>query len=175
MHVTESSILAVRPICGGSDPDSPLIVELIAKASMCLPCAASKMGISETRAAEAIERIRSFMVVTVETARCAGCLCVTTTYRVADERAPANVVAPPTAPPTTPTALPATPTLNEALWRFLAERRGKMFCTQCIANALFATKRIDRAMLGAEGRGARRQYGTCASCGKERLLCGLAS
>jgi hypothetical protein len=166
MHVTESSILTVRPICGGSDPDSPLIVELIAKTSMCLPCAASKMGISETRAAEAIERTRSFMVVTVETARCAGCLCVTTTYRVADERAPANAAAP-------PTALPTAPTLNEALWRFLTDRRGKMFCTQCIANALFATKRIDRAMLGAEGRGARRRYGTCASCGKERLLCGL--
>jgi hypothetical protein len=66
-------------------------------------------------------------------------------------------------------------TQNAALWQFLESRRGKMFCTQCIATALFATKRIDRAVLGAEGRGARRQYGTCASCGKERLLCGLTS
>ena len=175
MHVTESSIFTVRPICGGSDPDSPLIVELIANASMCLPCVAGKMGISEIRAAEAIERTRSFMVVTIDTARCAGCLCVTTTYRVAGEIAAANASAPATALPATPATLPATPTLNEALWRFLTDRRGKMFCTQCLANALFATKRIDRAMLGAEGRGARRQYGTCASCGKERLLCGLTS
>jgi hypothetical protein len=64
-------------------------------------------------------------------------------------------------------------THNEAIWRFLESRRGEMFCTQCIANALLATKRIDRAVLGAEGRGAKRRHGPCAGCGKERLLCGL--
>jgi hypothetical protein len=69
---------------------------------------------------------------------------------------------------------PVAITRNEAIWRFLEAHRGDMFCTQCIAAALFATKRIDRAILGAEGRGALRRYGTCVKCGKDRLLCGLA-
>jgi hypothetical protein len=72
-----------------------------------------------------------------------------------------------------PRPRPALVTQGEAVWQFLESRRGEMFCTQCIAGALFATKRIDRVILGAEGRGARRQYGPCAACGKERLLCGL--
>jgi len=70
---------------------------------------------------------------------------------------------------------PAVLTRNEAIWRFLDAHRGAMFCTQCIAIALCASKRIDRAILGAEGRGALRRYGTCVQCGKERLLCGLAA
>jgi hypothetical protein len=154
----------VPRIRGGSDLDSPFVVELISKASLCQPCLAGKTGISQLRIAEAIDRIGAFMVVHAESARCAGCLNVTTTYRVSDRatNGPAEPV------PQTLT------TLNGALWRFLEDHRGQMFCTQCIAKALFATRRIDRAVLGAEGRGARRHYGTCAACGKERLLCGLA-
>lgn len=153
---------AGRRIRGGSESDSPFIIEIISKASMCLPCVASKTGISPTRIAEVIERIRSFIVVENGTGRCAGCLQVTSTYRVPDHTAPDALE-----------RRPIPSTLNAALWRFLEDHRDQMFCTQCIANALFATKRIDRAVLGAEGRGARRQYGACASCGKERLLCGL--
>lgn len=153
-----------RRIRGGSDLDSPFIVEIIAKASMCLPCVAGKTGIAPVRIAEAIERIRAFMVVQEAAARCAGCLQVTTTYQIPDHDNGSG------APP----ARPVQTRLNDALWRFLEDHRAQMFCTQCIANALFATRRIDRAVLGAEGRGARRRYGTCVSCGKERLLCGLA-
>ena len=153
-------------VCGGSDLDSPFVVELIAKAPMCLPCVARKTGVAEARVAEALERIRDFMVVRVATARCGGCLQPATTYQIAEQRANG-----PAAPP----AHPSLTTLSEALWSFLEGHRGRMYCTQCIANSLFATKRIDRAILGAEGRGARRHYGTCASCSKERLLCGLTS
>jgi hypothetical protein len=69
----------------------------------------------------------------------------------------------------------APPSIREALWRFLESHRGQMFCAQCLATAVAATQRLDRALLGAEGRGARRRHGRCSACGKDRLLCGLAS
>jgi hypothetical protein len=65
-------------------------------------------------------------------------------------------------------------THNEAIWEFLDSHWGEMFCTQCLARALGATGRIDRAVIGAEGRGALRRYGTCSVCGRDRLVCGLA-
>ncbi|MGH6689998.1 MAG: hypothetical protein ACREF4_04870 [Gammaproteobacteria bacterium] len=46
------------------------------------------------------------------------------------------------------------------MWRFLADHRGKMFCAQCLAAALGASRRIDRALIAAEGRGAQRLYGS---------------
>jgi hypothetical protein len=67
----------------------------------------------------------------------------------------------------------AAATQAPGLWRFLESRRGEMFCSRCLAVALSATKRIDRAIFWAEGRGARRLHGPCASCGRDRLLCGL--
>ena len=151
-----------RPIRGGSDLDLPFIVEIIVRTPMCLDCVSKKTGIPEARARESLLRIGSFMVVDIASGHCEGCLEVKTTYRVSDHAAHGNG-----------DARPALVTQSEALWVFLTSHRGKMYCTQCIATALFATKRIDRAVLGAEGRGARRQYGTCAACGKERLLCGL--
>jgi hypothetical protein len=157
------------PIRGGSDVDSPFIVEIIARTPMCLDCVAKKTGIPEDRARESMLRIGSFMVVDIASGQCDGCLEAKTTYRISDHAARGNGDGAATPSP----ARPATSTQSEALWEFLTNRRGKMFCTQCIAKALFATKRVDRAVLGAEGRGARRQYGTCAACGKERLLCGL--
>jgi hypothetical protein len=41
---------------------------------------------------------------------------------------------------------PVALTRNEAIWQFLEMHRGEMFCTQCIATALLATKRIDRKL-----------------------------
>ena len=157
------------PIRGSSDLDSPFIVELIVRTPMCLDCVAKKTGIPEARARESLLRIGSFMVVDIASGQCGGCLEVKTTYRVSDQAARGNGDGAWTRSP----VRPATVTQSVALWEFLTSHRGQMFCTQCIATALFATKRIDRAVLGAEGRGARRQYGTCSSCGKERLLCGL--
>lgn len=158
-----------RPIRGGSDLDTPFVAEIIARVPMCLGCVAKKTGITEVTAAEAIERIGTSVIVQSAQGQCGGCLQLQTIYRIADQKGRddgGNAQAPPRQAPLTQ---------NEALWQFLESHRGQMFCTQCIATALFATKRIDRAVLGAEGRGARRRYGTCASCGKERLLCGLTS
>jgi hypothetical protein len=157
-----------RRIRGGSgDVDAPFIVETISRVPMCLECVARKNGITEERAQESLQRIRSFMVVDVSSGPCGGCLRLAMIYRIANGASgPDGAVA-------TRPDRPVTVTQGEALWRFLTSHRGEMFCTQCIANALFATKRIDRAVIGAEGRGARRQYGVCASCRKERLLCGL--
>jgi hypothetical protein len=67
------------------------------------------------------------------------------------------------------------PRKPEILWPFLESHRGQLFCTSCLAKALGVTGRLDRAVLGAEGRGAQRQYGSCSACGKTRLLCGLSS
>jgi hypothetical protein len=155
------------PIRGGSDLDSPFIVEIIVRTPLCLECVAKKTGIPEARARESMLRIGTFMVVDIVSGPCEGCLEVKTTYRISDQAAHGN------GDGTRSPMRPATLTQSEALWEFLTSRRGQMFCTQCIATALLATKRVDRAVLGAEGRGARRRYGTCASCGKERLLCGL--
>jgi hypothetical protein len=152
-----------RPIAGGSGLESPSIVEIMATSPMCVDCLAKKTDIPPARIRDTFQRIRDFMAIVAETGRCGACLEVTTIYRLGDGNG--STAASP--------ARPALTTQNEALWRFLESRRGEMFCTQCIANALLATKRIDRAVLGAEGRGAHRQYGKCASCGKERLLCGL--
>jgi hypothetical protein len=155
-----------RRIAGGSDLGSLLIVEIIAASSVCLECLAKKTGIAISRASDAMERIRVIMAVTVESGCCEACLQVMTVYRLSENGTSAAPAQPQTSPPPM--------TQHEAIWRFLESRRGEMFCTQCIANALLATKRIDRAILGAEGRGAKRQHGRCAACGKERLLCGLA-
>ena len=71
---------------------------------------------------------------------------------------------------------PATaPSIGEALWQFLASRRGEMFCTLCLGQALGTSARFDRALLVAEGRGAGHRHGTCSMCGRHRLLCGLVS
>lgn len=64
--------------------------------------------------------------------------------------------------------------VTEALWRFLESRRGQAFCAHCLSGALNTGRRIDRAIMGAEGRGASRRYGPCVMCGKDRLVCGLS-
>jgi hypothetical protein len=159
------------PIRGGSDLESPFIVDIILQTPLCLDCVSKKTGIPDDRARESMLRIGSFMLVDIASGQCGGCLEVKTTYRISDQAPRSNGNGDGAGPPSP--ARPATATQSQALWEFLTSHRGQMFCTQCIATALFATKRVDRAVLGAEGRGARRQYGTCSSCRKERLLCGL--
>ena len=146
---------------GGSDLDAASIVEIIGRTPMCLDCLSKKTGIPADRATEALEGIRSYLHVKTEERGCEGCLQVTTVYGLADGAA------------ATPAAPSAPIRQTEAIWAFLESRRGQMLCTQCIVAALRTMKRIDRAILAAEGRGARRQYGNCAACGRERLLCGL--
>ena len=157
-----------RRISGGSDVDASFIADIIGKSPMCLDCLARKTGIPPGRLTDSLERIGTFIAVTTQATRCGACLAVTRVYGL-DGRPASATPLPVSVPPR-----PAVP-WNEAIWRFLETRRGEMFCTQCIATALSASKRIDRAILGAEGRGALRRYGTCVKCGKERLLCGLAA
>src|SRR5207244_3407731 len=105
-----------RPILGGSDLDSPFIVELIARVPMCLPCVAKKTGIAETRAAEAMERIGTFMVVQNTTASCGGCLQTTRTYQIPDKTPQGNGG---NGGPASPPPRPAVLSQNGALWQFL--------------------------------------------------------
>jgi hypothetical protein len=156
------------PIRGGStDVDGSLILETIERAPMCIGCVSKKTGIPEQRAMGSLARLQQSRSIEVASGPCAGCLTLEKTYRVVARRGHGNgaVMQAP--------VVPAVVTQSAALWSFLAAHRGQMFCTQCIAKSLSASKRIDRAVIGAEGRGARRHYGTCASCGRERLLCGL--
>jgi hypothetical protein len=159
--------LVFRRIRGGSDLDSPFIVEIIAKGPMCLECLTKKTGIAPERITDVLRRVQTFIGIGTETARCEACLQVNTTYRLNGHKTEAPL------PSSSSRRGPSAPTRNEAVWLFLEAHRGQMFCTQCIATALFATKRIDRAVLGAEGRGALRRHGQCWTCGKDRLLCGL--
>jgi hypothetical protein len=66
------------------------------------------------------------------------------------------------------------PSLVEALWQHLDTHRGQTFCARCLAGALGAAGRLDRAISIAQGRGARRRQGRCSMCGARRLVCGLA-
>jgi hypothetical protein len=138
------------------------IVALIVQSPLCLECLEDKTGIPVADGEDVIQRIRSAVDVTVTTGLCNGCLRTTTTYFVG---------APPR--PRLARSMPVGLTLRRALWEYLTEHRGEMYCTACLAASLGATSRLDRAVFAAEGRGARRLYGRCPSCDKERLLCGL--
>jgi hypothetical protein len=155
----------LRPISGGDDPDTSLVIEALVKGGACLECLVTKSGVPAPTTAKVLQRLEAIVVITVVIARCDGCLRLARTYQIGDPTPPTEAVP----------ARRATEDLAHALWRFLTERRGQMFCATCIATALEVTRRIDRVLFVAEGRGARRQYGLCAQCGKDRLLCGLAS
>jgi hypothetical protein len=136
---------------------------------VCLPCVVRKTGVSTPKAADILARAKDVVAMTVKMARCDGCLRVMLTYQVRNRQQHEAA--------TVPQAVSGPPPrvdLVEALWDFLTEHRGEMFCTPCLTAALGVTRRIDRVLFGAEGRGARRQHGKCARCGQDRLLCGLA-
>jgi len=145
-----------------------LITALILDRPMCLDCIATKAGMSGTEAEAIIRAIAAVLELHREPARCRAC--GTSAPVLSLERPGDDPVIPRPAPPQADRPLA---TSHEALWRFLESHRGEMFCTRCIASALGARGRLDRAILGAEGRGAQRRHGACSRCGKDRLLCGL--
>jgi hypothetical protein len=142
-------------------PELPSIVELIVQSPLCLDCLEKKTGVSVADAEDVIRRIQSVLAITVASAHCEGCLRTTTTYQIGQPVAARAVRMGPTS-------------VTPALWRFLIEHRGEMFCALCLATALGTARRLGRVLFMAEGRGARRQHGKCSRCGKDRLLCGLA-
>lgn len=162
----------MRAIAGGSDAE--LIAAFISTAPVCLSCVAKRTGVPEPAIERALATIKVTITVITETWRCSACLEVKPTFHLPG--------AAPTPPPT-PTSKPAPtapwppritrPALDAELWNILAARRGQMLCTACLAKALGALGRIDRALMAAEGRGALRRHGRCVECGKDRLLCGL--
>jgi hypothetical protein len=163
----------IRPIAGGLDPDGTLVLEVLATSgTVCLDCLARKTGVSALSVTNVLQRFKEIVAIAATMARCDGCLRLTKTYTVND-RTDADM----RPRPRTRDGIgrPRAPDLAEALWRFLTNRRGELFCTQCLATAILAIKkRIHRVVIIAEGRGALRRHGPCASCRKERLLCGLA-
>jgi hypothetical protein len=158
-----------RHIAGGADPDTSLIIEILAGgATVCLECLVRKTDVPASKVADVLQRVTEIVAMTVKMARCDGCLRVTEAYQVSDHRR---------STPPGPHAVSARPrpvALAEVLWRFLTEHRGEMFCSLCLAARLGMTRRLDRVLFATEGRGARRRYGRCSGCGHDRLLCGLA-
>jgi hypothetical protein len=158
----------LRPIAGGDAPDTSLIVEAIARGGACLECVVRKTGVPAAKVTEILQRLESIVVIAVGMDSCDGCLRLTRTYHLSDHTHRST--------PARSSAMPSRPRLDpvDSLWRFLTEHRGKMFCSACLGVALGATPRLDRMLFVAEGRGARRPHGPCVTCGKDRLLCGLA-
>jgi hypothetical protein len=154
----------VRRISGASD--AALVAGVLGDAPLCLPCIIRKTGVPSPAAESLLAVIGEAVQIIRAAAACVACLDVTATVRIGpgpvDGRS-SSVAEPGTVPLR----------LQDVLWRFLESHRGDMFCTACLQAALGATTRLDRAMMSAEGRGARRAHTLCSSCGKDRLTCGL--
>jgi hypothetical protein len=147
------------------DTERLIVAVLVTNATACVDCIARTVGVPATTAARVLQRVREIVVLTVKIARCEGCERVTETYAISPK---------PVTERKGTSARARPPELAEALWQFLTEHRGEMFCTLCLTAALGVTRRIDRVLVVVEGRGARRQHRKCARCGQDRLLCGLA-
>jgi hypothetical protein len=154
----------IRRISGASD--AALVTGVLRDAPLCLPCIARKTGVPAPEAESLLFVIAGAVQIIRAAASCVACLDVTTTVRIGPGPGDGR---------SSSVAECETGSLRvqDALWRFLESHRGKMFCTACLQAALGARGRLDRAVMSAEGRGARRAHTPCSSCGKDRLTCGL--
>lgn len=157
-----------------------MLIGLLSTLPVCTGCLADRSGFDATAVEAAIGTTAATVQLLVGPHVCVRCLQARTTVRLPGAE-PAAVTGP---PPATRAAEPRNPAPRriprqaldaETLWGFLEVRRGEMFCTACVASAIGATQRVDRVVIAAEGRGALRRHGRCAACGKDRLLCGLAT
>ena len=141
---------------GGSDAE--MIAGVLSEAPLCLSCIAKITGVPSPQIEAVLATVATSLKLTLRSAHCSSCL----------EQKPVTYAL-------TTSAKPPSPPVDksEALWRFLEQHRGNMFCTPCLSTALGTRGRLDRAVMGVEGRGARRFYGVCATCGRPRLVCGL--
>jgi hypothetical protein len=141
--------------------DAELVTTIITGAALCIHCIAKRTGMPLPQVDTMLARIAMTVKLSVQPRRCSACLedrMVFTFYRTPE-------------PSPRPVRRPANHT--DALWLFLRNHRGRAFCTRCLATAIGATARIDRAVMDAEGRGAQRRYDRCSTCGRDRLVCGL--
>ena len=159
--------LPVQPIGGGSDGE--LIAASLSTDPTCAPCLATRSGVPGMEIERVLASATAAVRLVSETGPCTVCLTVTTTTRLPGPLATAAATR------TNGGAAQPEPTMtrSDAVWQILQNRRGEMLCLMCISAAIGETRRIDRAVMVAEGRGALRRYGQCAGCGRDRLLCGL--
>ena len=134
---------------------SALVTALIVERPMCVPCIAAKSGLGVADVTATLAAVGAGLRLHDATGRCREC--GRTAAVMSLERPGEQPLAP----------------REGGLWDFLEQHRGKLFCSACVAVALGTSKRLDRALIAAEARGARRQHGPCSECGKGRLLCGL--
>ena len=146
------------PIRGGSDAE--LLGGVLSGAPLCPSCITKIAGVPSQQVEAILATVATALKLEVRPAHCSSCL---------EEKAVTYALTTTAEPPTRPVDSP------EALWRFLEQRRGSMFCTPCLSTALESHGRLDRAVMAAEGRGARRVYGVCAMCGRSRLVCGMTA
>jgi hypothetical protein len=152
----------LRRISGGSDV--ALVTLAISGASLCLACLAKKTGIPAAQVEAALTTIATTLRFAAAPGRCGSCHEARTIFRLDRDGSEPRTIGDGASPARSGT---------DRLWRYLAGIRGQMLCTRCLSLALGAVGRIDRAVMGVEGRGATRQYAPCSACGKERLVCGL--
>jgi hypothetical protein len=144
-------------IRGGSDAE--LIVGVLSDAPLCPICIAKIAGVPSQHIEAVLANVATALKLTVRSARCSSCHEErAVTYALTAVEPPRRDV-----------------DKAEALWRFLEQHRGSMFCTRCLSTALGTRGRLDRVVMRVEGRGARRVYGVCAMCGRPRLVCGVAA
>ena len=152
----------LRQIRGGSD--AALLATVLSTTPLCSDCIAKKTGVPGDRLDTVVGGIGSTLKLERGPGQCRACLeKKTTTYRLATIDGAAAAA----------TNGAARRPNGIALWGFLEEHPGQMFCTPCVALALGTTKRIDRLLMTAEGRGALRRHARCTVCGKDRLVIGL--
>ena len=133
--------------------------------SLCLPCLVQRTGLPGAEVSGMLHTL-AHTIQLVQRGRCAACLQETPIFCLSKPSTVNGAAASVPAPTRLSTDL-------AALWRFLSDHRGQKFCTACLAEGIGASGRIDRVLIAAEGRGARRVYGDCAICGRSRLLSGL--
>jgi hypothetical protein len=164
----QRSDAVLRTSCDDASPraatgasDAELVTAIIAGAALCIECIGKRTGMPSPHVDTMLARIAMTVKLSVQARRCSACLedkMVFTLYR---------------APDPSPRPARRSASHTDALWLFLRNHRGLVFCTRCLATAIGATARIDRAVMDAEGRGAQRRYDRCSTCGRDRLVCGL--
>ncbi len=147
--------------------DAALVSAAITGASLCSTCIAKRTGVPAARVDAILGTITGTIQLVDESSRCEACLAMGRTFRL-DGGGPAFESVP------SRNGHEKTRSLTrDVIVRFLEERRGDVFCADCITKHLFGGKNIDVAMRHLEGNGLRRHHGRCSACEKSRLVSGL--
>jgi hypothetical protein len=138
-----------------------LMTALMLDRHTCSECIADKALLSVERAQKSLEAIAEGVKLYREPAQCGVCGETKPTYSIERPQFGARYPLP-----------RRPPQIRAAVLAFLADHRGDVFCSWCVAVAIKAS-RVDMTLREAEGYGAPRRHGECSRCGKLGLVSGL--